>query len=84
MTDRTCERCKRKHVSGWVYLELDTIDNTWHQPGDVPPERSQGLFPFGASCAKTQLSFQELKELVKEYDVVTVHDCIRDCIRKPK
>lgn len=54
--DRTCERCKKRHLSEFVWLELDSVSGKYHQPGDVPADRSQGLFPFGAQCAKRQLA----------------------------
>ena len=51
----TCERCGKKHVTGWVYLELNLTTNTWHKPGDVPAAQSQGLFRFGIACARRAL-----------------------------
>lgn len=52
---RRCERCGRRHVRGWVYLELDSRANTWHPPGAVRAADSQGLFPFGRACAASAL-----------------------------
>jgi hypothetical protein len=52
----TCERCRKRHLAEFVWLELDTVNGTYHEPGSVPPERSQGLFPFGAHCAKKELA----------------------------
>jgi hypothetical protein len=51
----TCQRCGKRHITGWVYLELNSRTNTWHRPGSVPPEESQGLFRFGIACARTAL-----------------------------
>ncbi len=53
--DRMCERCHKRHLSEFVWLELDSVSGTYHQPGEVAPERSQGLFPFGVRCAKQAL-----------------------------
>jgi hypothetical protein len=50
--DRTCARCGKRHLGAFVWLELNTVTGTYHEPGTVPPEQSQGLFPFGGQCAK--------------------------------
>lgn len=55
---RQCERCGKKHLRAYVWLELDTITNTFHAPGDVQPDRSQGLFAFGVACARRTLEQQ--------------------------
>ena len=52
---RTCQRCNKKHLGEFVWLELDSVSGTYHQPGDVPPHRSQGLFTFGTQCARRVL-----------------------------
>jgi hypothetical protein len=55
LRDTTCYRCGKRHLSEWVYLELDSVSNRWHKPGDVLADRSQGLFRFGAACARRML-----------------------------
>lgn len=55
LADR-CERCGRRHVADWVWLELDAASLTYHRPGTVDPARSQGLFRFGRQCATKQLA----------------------------
>jgi hypothetical protein len=39
----------------FVWLELDNRTNLFHAPGTVPVDRSQGLFRFGADCARVVL-----------------------------
>ena len=52
-----CQRCGESLRSGReVWLEMNTRDATYHEEGVVPPSESQGLFPFGAACAKSTLS----------------------------
>lgn len=52
MTDKRCERCGKRHLADWVWLELGMVTGTYHEPGSVAPDRSQGIFPFGRACAK--------------------------------
>jgi hypothetical protein len=40
----------------FVWLELDSATNLYHEPGAVAIRRSQGLFPFGVQCAKAELA----------------------------
>ena len=48
-----CQRCGKALKPGeHVWLELNTFTLEYHKPGDVLPEESQGLFPFGKRCAK--------------------------------
>ena len=58
MTTRNQDECqccgKRIKAGKEVMLELDQRDSTYHDFGDVPDDKSQGFFPFGASCAKRQ------------------------------
>jgi hypothetical protein len=54
--EQHCERCGKKHLREAVWLELDAGTGQYHRPGVVPPERSQGGFPFGADCAKQALA----------------------------
>lgn len=51
-TERYCTCCERplKHRIAW--LELDQRTNAYHDHGGVPPDQSQGWFPFGMGCAK--------------------------------
>ena len=54
--DRVCTCCDRDLTGHAVrMLELDQRTNTYHDFGDVPPEESQGWFPFGLKCAKRKL-----------------------------
>ena len=48
---KRCERCGKAHLGEFVWLELDCHTGTYYQPGDVAPDRSQGLFAFGPTCA---------------------------------
>lgn len=51
--ERYCTCCKRDlsgHAFRW--LELDQRTQTYHDDQNVPPDRSQGWFPFGLTCAK--------------------------------
>lgn len=48
-----CTRCGEK-IKRAVWLELDT-DRNRYTNGHVLPEHSQGAFPFGVNCARTQL-----------------------------
>lgn len=51
-----CTRCGEPldpHAS--VYLELNTRTGRYQMDGSVPPEESQGGFPFGGACAQSVL-----------------------------
>lgn len=52
---RYCERCGREITGEPVGLELNGCTGLYSDPEivTVPPEQSQGLFYFGANCAKT-------------------------------
>ncbi len=50
--DLTCQRCGKKHLELFVWLELNCLTGRYQAPGTVPQRESQGLFPFGATCAK--------------------------------
>ncbi len=52
-----CERCDQAlDPSKAIWLELHVENLTWHAAGDaLPPEVSQGCFPFGAACARRAL-----------------------------
>jgi hypothetical protein len=50
-TTKPCERCGKHHLSTVVWLELNTVTGLYSQPGTVPAEASQGVFPFGPTCA---------------------------------
>jgi hypothetical protein len=56
MMDRRCERCGKKHLAEFVWLELNAVTGRYGEPGSVPPNESQGLFPFGATCARRETS----------------------------
>ncbi len=51
-----CERCGERLAEGSrELLELNASTAAYGVPGSVPPQLSQGLFPFGASCARRGL-----------------------------
>lgn len=51
-TRHRCTRCFREIEPGQErWLELDQRTNTYTARG-VPPEHSQGGFPFGTTCAE--------------------------------
>lgn len=62
MTDRDlrCEKCGAPLVGGAavVWLELDQRTGLYVDPDviDVPPDVSQGCFPFGRACARRELA----------------------------
>lgn len=48
-----CTKCnKRIDPLKMIMLEYNGKTLKYHKPGDVPENESQGLFPFGADCAK--------------------------------
>lgn len=49
---RKCTCCGRRLSGKIAWLELDQRIDRYHDGGDVPPEWSQGWFPFGMTCAK--------------------------------
>lgn len=51
-----CTRCNEWLKRKVRMLELDQRDGTYHDRGDVPKDKSQGWFPFGIACAKTELA----------------------------
>lgn len=51
-SNRYCTHCKKPLNGTVAWLELDQRDNTYHDRQDVPPEKSQGWFPFGVACAR--------------------------------
>ena len=51
-----CECCDRPLMRDPVQLAYNGRTNTWHRPGEVPDEDSQGLFYFGPTCAQKVLS----------------------------
>lgn len=50
--NRTCACCGRELSAIAVMLEHDQRDDTYHDRGDVPADKSQGWFPFGLKCAR--------------------------------
>lgn len=57
MSEDDCTCCgKRLKESNKVWLEMDRTTGTYHKPGTVPAEKSQGEFPFGKTCAKKAVS----------------------------
>ncbi len=53
---RICGKCGKKLTGVAHDLELRFTDNTWHKPGTVPEEDSQGTFEFGPCCSKKILA----------------------------
>ena len=55
-----CQRCaKSLNVNKIHWLELSITDGAYHE--EVPAGHlSQGYFPFGLACAKTQLKETEV------------------------
>lgn len=49
-----CARCG-KELSTVVWLELSTLTGRYYEPGQIADSSSQGLFPFGATCAREEL-----------------------------
>jgi hypothetical protein len=45
--DRDCTRCGKRHLSVFVWLELNSRTGVYQNAGSVPANDSQGLFPFG-------------------------------------
>jgi hypothetical protein len=59
-TDRVCQRCGKKHLSEFIWLELDTDTGLFYEPGQLPADAySQGLFPFGKHCAEKAKAAQK-------------------------
>ena len=54
--ERYCTCCERRIARQFAWLELDQRTDSYHDHGDVPPEQSQGWFPFGMTCAKNLLA----------------------------
>lgn len=52
---RYCTCCERPLVRKFAWLELDQRVDAYHDFGGVPPDNSQGWFPFGLTCAKRLL-----------------------------
>ncbi len=55
-SERYCTCCERRIKGKVAWLELDQRTDTYHDRGDVPPEKSQGWFPFGLTCARKALT----------------------------
>jgi hypothetical protein len=51
---RYCTCCAKRLRGKFVWLEKDCLvcDGYHFNEGEVAPERSQGWFPFGMTCAK--------------------------------
>lgn len=58
-----CQRCGEElHPDREVWLELDQRTQTYTNEGAVPPEYSQGGFPFGSACAKREIAKHQAKQ----------------------
>lgn len=55
-SERYCTCCEQSLKRKFVWLELDQRNNTYHDFGGVPSDRSQGWFPFGLTCAKNMIA----------------------------
>lgn len=54
--DFYCIRCGEKlDPKKMVWLELNQVTGRYHKPGEVPEDKSQGAFEFGAACARRVL-----------------------------
>lgn len=62
VTERYCTCCNRTLRGKVAWLELDQRDQTYHDFGGVPQDKSQGAFPFGMWCAKKLLKAAALAE----------------------
>ena len=56
MLKRHCTCCGRLLRGSVAWLELDQRTDTYHDRGGVPPDASQGWFPFGLTCARRMLA----------------------------
>lgn len=67
-SERYCTCC-RKDLNGHAFrwLELDQRIDAYHDFGDVPPEKSQGLFPFGLTCAKKLVKIADVQRIRLAY-----------------
>ena len=65
-TEDRCTRCGKRHLSAFVWLELDSVAGHYATPGRVLPERSQGLFRFGKTCAHRALGHERLADSIAE------------------
>lgn len=50
--ERWCTCCNARLSGRFAWLELDQRIDAYHDLGGVPPEKSQGWFPFGLTCAR--------------------------------
>lgn len=67
--DYTCTRCGKRHLSEFIFLELNAITGHFATPGTIPPSESQGLFRFGKTCAHRALAHERLDALVAQKGV---------------
>lgn len=51
-SERYCTCCQRPLRKKVAHLELDQRTDVYHDFGGVPPDKSQGWFPFGIACAR--------------------------------
>lgn len=56
---KTYTRCGKKHLGTVIKLELNSRTNHYATPGTVPECESQGLFPFGKTCAYRALCYDQ-------------------------
>ena len=64
--NRFCTCCERPLRAKFAWLELDQRDWTYHDFGGVPPEKSQGCFPFGLTCARKLIAQAEVYPASKQ------------------
>lgn len=50
-----CTCCDRELKSEVAMLEYDRRTSTYHDRLAVPPDQSQGWFPFGKACAARKI-----------------------------
>lgn len=82
-----CERCgEMLYQENTIWLEFNAATNTYHKPGTVPEEQSQGIFPFGRGCvavmnAKTKNAQTEAAEIGREIADAGYDDVMPTCKR---
>jgi len=61
--EQWCTRCKQRlhNPKTTFWLELSCATNEFHEigSGKIPPEESQGEFPFGTRCWRLVLADKE-------------------------
>ena len=69
----SCQRCGKKHLGTFVWLELDSVTLLYAMPGTITAADSQGLFPFGVSCAHRVLMGSTGRSLTRTHPTPDGH-----------